>query len=481
MAKEGKIGEAYVDITGKISPLKKALAKAKAMLKTGLTTMTRIAKRLAIGIGVGIAAGLAYATKAAIKQEKAEYALAAALNNTGDATEANMKKFKAFASEIQRTTVYGDEETLMLMAMMKNLGVLTDSLEDATRQSIGMAAATGREIKSMSMYIALAQQGEFTMLRRYIPALRSTTDATEQLKIITDFTARGFKIAQAEILTTSGSLKQMWNAVGDVAEVIGDALLPHVRKLAIRIKDWAQGNQKLIGQKFDKFIKDIIPGLKTAGKFLRKLAEHAALATKAFIALAASMVAVKVAIAGVAITKFTISMVKAIASFKILTVVAYGLSGAMIAVGTAAAIAGVAIGKALAVAVEWYRVSKEAKTRKKVMAAQAAVTPEQKARARQQRKSITDAWLKQKKLLEKRGATPEEDLGGITPVTPAKPKDGVSASFVGIAEMWKTISSGAQKINERILSESEKQTEILKETRDITKTGFEKQGKAWVS
>jgi hypothetical protein len=154
-----------------------------------------------------------------------------------------MRGFEAFASSIQQATVYGDEEVLSLMQLMKSLGVTSNKLEQATRMAIGLAAATGRDVRSMSMYIALAQQGEFTMLRRYIPALRATTDATEQLQIITEFAAAGFEIAKAKAETASGAIQQMKNAYSDVAEVIGDSFLPSMKIMSIRQKEFLEKNK----------------------------------------------------------------------------------------------------------------------------------------------------------------------------------------------------------------------------------------------
>lgn len=171
-----------------------------------------------------------YSIKAAMKQEDAVFLLEASLKTAGEYAAETMEKFEAFAASIQKATVYGDEEVLALMQLMKSLGVTSDKLEQATRMAIGLAAATGRDVRSMSMYIALAQQGEFTMLRRYIPALRKTTDATEQLRIITEFAARGFDIARAKAETASGAISQFWNAVSDLAEVAAEPILEPMTK-----------------------------------------------------------------------------------------------------------------------------------------------------------------------------------------------------------------------------------------------------------
>lgn len=223
-----------------------------AGFRRDMDTTGRAMKRMATGalavagLGGGIYAvkrAFDYVTKAAMKQEDALFLLEAALKTAGEYSAGTMKKFEAFAASIQQATVYGDEEVLSLMQLMKSLGVTSNKLEQATRMAIGLAAATGRDVRSMSMYIALAQQGEFTMLRRYIPALRSTTDATEQLRIITEFAAAGFEIAKAKAETASGAIDQMKNAYSDVAEVIGDAFLPSMKEMSKRQKTFLEENK----------------------------------------------------------------------------------------------------------------------------------------------------------------------------------------------------------------------------------------------
>jgi len=194
-----------------------------------------------------------------------------------------MNQYTKFASSIQAVTTYGDEQILKLMALQRNLGVTSDRLEEATKASIGLAAATGRDVNSMAMYIALAEQGEFTMLRRYIPALRSTTDATEQLQIITDFAARGFLVAQENAKTFSGSLEQLRNLYGDVLERIGDVVVKNETLLALmergkqtlmewvgHIERWVDANDELIAQKTHETISKIAEALKGLVAFVNE-------------------------------------------------------------------------------------------------------------------------------------------------------------------------------------------------------------------
>ena len=220
-------------------------------------------------------------------QEKAEITLAAALKASGEYTDTLNKRYQEFASSIQKVTTYGDEQVLGLMALIKNLGVSTDKVEEATKMAIGLATATNRDVQSMAQYVALAMQGEFTMLRRYIPALRATSDATEQLKIVTEFAARGFKVAEETTTSYSDSLTQLRNLWSDLKEKLGDfitrneAVLEliqrakmHVTRLNEQLVKWYENNQAIINQKTHEAIDNIATAVNTLASALKALYKY---------------------------------------------------------------------------------------------------------------------------------------------------------------------------------------------------------------
>ena len=217
-------------------------------------------------------------------QELAEINLAAALKAAGEYTDELNLKYQAFASGIQNVTKYGDEQVLTLMALMKNLGVHSGRVEEATKMAIGLATATDRDVKSMSQYVALAMQGEFTMLRRYIPALRTTTDKTEQLRIVTEFAARGFKVAQEQTSSFAIGLEQLKNLYGDLKEKLGDIitkneavieLMKEAKKWLIetnkQVEAWVKNNKELIEQKTHVAINAIADAAKLAAIAVKAL------------------------------------------------------------------------------------------------------------------------------------------------------------------------------------------------------------------
>lgn len=255
-----KLGEAWVQIRANMKPLQAGLKKAFAIVKKAMAAM----RKAIIAAAAAAVASTILITKAAITQEKAEFRLAAALKMAGDYSKKTMDGLKKYAAQLQKVTTYGDETTLMLMQLGKSLGVDTEKLKEATKISIGLASALGRDAASMMQYVSLAMQGEFTMLRRYIPALRKTTDAVKQMKIVQDTANKGFGVEMAYALkTASGALRQIKNTLGDVAEKLGAGFLGPIKRVRDSIVNWVENNQ----EKIDEWSKSI-------GKAVDKAIEH---------------------------------------------------------------------------------------------------------------------------------------------------------------------------------------------------------------
>jgi|TARA_Y100000310_G_scaffold338121_1_gene426915 hypothetical protein len=189
-----------------------------------------IGRAIKTGLKVGIAAmtavvaASAVVVKAFAEQEKAVNSLESAMSSLGDDVAKLLPKFTKLAAEIQDLTGIADESTIALMAQIRNLGVMPDQMEKATKGAIGLAKALGLDANAAARYTALALQGEFTILQRYVPALRQATSEAEKQAIVTDLMNRGFKQSQAELDTVSGRWRELKGRVGDLFEAFGEAI-----------------------------------------------------------------------------------------------------------------------------------------------------------------------------------------------------------------------------------------------------------------
>lgn len=225
-------------------------------------------------------------TYAAAKQEKADRALADALKSVNAYSDERFKLLKDQAAAIQELTTYGDEEIEALQAQALNLGIQADKLDDVIRGSIGLSKALNLDLNTALRYTALAMQGEYTVLQRYVPALRMAQTEGEKLAIVQDLMRRGFEQARGEAETLTGRLKQLKNTFGDLLETIGQAILG--------TDSWAGALDKLKAK-----LKAAIDWIKGLSEGQRKAIVTAAALTAGLLAVTAALSPLAFALAGV--------------------------------------------------------------------------------------------------------------------------------------------------------------------------------------
>ena len=202
------------------------LAKAGSMFKSFAGSVAKVGKTIALGMAAATASVVAFSVKALsayAEQQKAEMALAGSLRAYGESADAVMPKLKEIAAQIQDETGAADESTLAGMAKIRMLGVQTDKLEEAAKASLALKSI-GIEEAAAQRYVALAMQGNYTMLQRYIPALRTATDEADKARIVNEFFARGYQQQKDLLNTTSGAWRNLKGRIGDALERIGEAI-----------------------------------------------------------------------------------------------------------------------------------------------------------------------------------------------------------------------------------------------------------------
>jgi len=176
------------------------------------------------GVGGGLYAlkrGFDYITKAAMVQESAERELIAAV-------EGSITGFKAYAAEMQKLTIYGDEQILSQMAYAKNLGVTTDKLQEATTAAIGLAAQYRIDLASAMMLVGRASQGQTQMLTRYGIVIDQNLSTQDKFNELLKIGAESFNLAEEAAKTSEGTWTQFKNTIGDTAEELGGPFLDYI-------------------------------------------------------------------------------------------------------------------------------------------------------------------------------------------------------------------------------------------------------------
>ena len=161
-------------------------------------------------------------TKTYMESEDCVNNLSAALRNLGEEYNVQTKNLMAYASQIQLTTKYGDEELGNIMTMGLNMGIAADKIKDATKAAVGLTGAyKNLSLDTAMLLIARAANGNTQMLTRYGIALDASLSSAEKFNALLKKGAEMFKLAEAEAQTTSGRIKQLTNAWSDMKEPLG--------------------------------------------------------------------------------------------------------------------------------------------------------------------------------------------------------------------------------------------------------------------
>ena len=230
-AKDQQLRSALAGSTNSIEAFGQSVGKSvqSSMMKFAALATAAVAAYKAIKAAINTVIGsLQSWWQAYAQQMEAEAKLTAALRATGQEVDANSKKLKMLASDLQTMTRYGDEALMPLMAMATQLGVGADQMDDAMRAAIGLAEATGMGLEQAIRAVVMAQEGHTEMLGRVIPEIRGLTDEQEKLDAVNKMATAGWQQHVEMTETQIGTYEQLMNRVGDLGELLGEILAPAV-------------------------------------------------------------------------------------------------------------------------------------------------------------------------------------------------------------------------------------------------------------
>lgn len=186
-------------------------------LKTSLAGLgTAIA---AVGVGRLISQSIDLAKR----QEDAINSLNVALQITGKFSAAASQQIQDLASDIQKSTRFGDEELLETASLIQQLGNLTvKDLGEATRVTADFAAALRIDLRSAATLVGKAAAGEIGSFSRYgVVIQKGKTNAETFANTLTKLNTKFGGAAAGQVNTFSGAVDQLGNTFGDTLEEIG--------------------------------------------------------------------------------------------------------------------------------------------------------------------------------------------------------------------------------------------------------------------
>ncbi len=178
----------------------------------------------------GLISAISTSTELAGIQEQAEKRLEVALGRTSTALLNQ-------ASALQKVTTFGDESIIGVQASIAAFVDSEEAIKKATAATLDIAVAMGMDLQAAGDLVAKTLGSSTNAMSRYGIEVTGAVGSTERLESLTNNVAKlfgGQASAQAE--TYAGSVQQLKNELGDMAEGIGRLLIPAFEKLAPHIK-----------------------------------------------------------------------------------------------------------------------------------------------------------------------------------------------------------------------------------------------------
>ena len=227
--------------------------------------------------------------KAAIEDEAAQASLARQIKASTGATDDQVKSIENFISSLGKSVAVSDDEARpafqKLIVATKDLAEATDLMNLAT----DVAAATGKPLVDVTDALAKAYAGNMKGLNALSPEIKAMikdgASLAEVQKVLeTNFGGAGKAAAD----TAAGGMKKLSIAFNETKEGIGEAFLPVMEKVlpvVTKFSEWAQANPDLLAA----------VTVSIGALAVSTLALNAAMAVNPFVAMAAGIVGIAVA------------------------------------------------------------------------------------------------------------------------------------------------------------------------------------------
>lgn len=246
-------GKAVIDILLNSSGLKSGLGAVQGAMR-GIGSVASAAFAGATVAAAAMTAGVYKAISAINEQHLAEAKLAAVLKATGGAAGFTTDQLVKQAEVLQEVTIFGDDAIISMQAVLATFrNVKGDHFTEAQDRILDLATVLDTDLKSAALQVgkalndpiagvsALGRAGiQFTDTQKeMIASMMEMGDVAGAQRIILDELANQVGGAATTAgQTFAGQLTQLNNAIGEVWESVGSALIPVLQPLVAQFKEF---------------------------------------------------------------------------------------------------------------------------------------------------------------------------------------------------------------------------------------------------
>jgi len=166
-----------------------------------------------------------------LEAEKNANDLRNAVVDIGGATETAFQSLIKQSEELQKITIFSDDDIQRAQKALSTFGLTTKQIEELIPKLADFATVAGTDIVSAAQQVGAALEGNGREFKKYQIEVDASSSRQENLnKILTGFTKFAGS-AERATESFSGKLQRQRNQVDDLQEKIGEKLLPVLLKL----------------------------------------------------------------------------------------------------------------------------------------------------------------------------------------------------------------------------------------------------------
>lgn len=215
------------------------------------STIKEISRVFAIASGA-MAGALAYTISEAANAERVDARLSQSLLNVGISSSKTAANLSDLASQIEKTSAFGDEELKTTMATLINMTGDYNVALNHTQTVADVARAAQIDLNTAARLVGQAYLGNTGALTRYGIVIDKGKTGMEALAILHErFAGAAFKFSK----TFTGQMDSLKNSIGNIAEKIGLALLPALNKFLDSINKIARNLENMTDEQATAILK----------------------------------------------------------------------------------------------------------------------------------------------------------------------------------------------------------------------------------
>jgi hypothetical protein len=251
-----KLGDLVVRIGADTRDLNKSLGRVQRNMRSMTGNMEKLGRSITQSVTLPLAGMAALSVQAFRDQAKAVAQVEQGLKSTGNAAGRTLDDLTRMASELQKNTLFGDEEILQnaTAQLLTFTNIAGKEFDRTQKAALDLATRLGGDLKSASIQLgkalndpianlsALSRSGiQFSKEQKeVIKSLAETGELAKAQGIILDELERQYGGSAEAAAEADGGITQLGNAIGDLGEEIGKIIVPMLKPMIKSIREIVQ-------------------------------------------------------------------------------------------------------------------------------------------------------------------------------------------------------------------------------------------------